>query len=148
MQRAWRIGFECFVKDDCLYFQRPQPHNRPTVTLKWGFDLLTFRPRMAYTEQVNEVIVRGWDHNGGKPIIGRAQSGALFAKTPSTPSSYLEEIEFGEGKLIIVDYPIATHAHTVEYRLQSREDLAAIHSSVKGAWMTGRGRSIRIIDAQ
>ena len=46
------------------------------------------------------------------------------------------------------DYPIATHAHTVEYRLQSREDLAAIHSSVKGAWMTGRGRSIRIIDAQ
>lgn len=46
------------------------------------------------------------------------------------------------------DYPLATHAHTVDFRLQSREDLAAIHSSAKGAWMTGRGRSIRIVDAQ
>jgi hypothetical protein len=51
-------------------------------------------------------------------------------------------------KKVQKDYPIATHAHTVEYRLQSRDDLAAIHASVKGAWMTGRGRSIRIIDAQ
>lgn len=51
-------------------------------------------------------------------------------------------------KKVQKDYPIATHAHTVEYRLQSRDDLAAIHASVKAAWMTGRGRSIRIIDAQ
>lgn len=46
------------------------------------------------------------------------------------------------------DYPIATHAHTVEYRLQSKEDLQAIHGSVKGAWMSGRGRSIRVVDAR
>jgi hypothetical protein len=44
------------------------------------------------------------------------------------------------------DYPIATHAHTVEYRLQSKEELTAIHSSVKTAWMTGQGRTIKIVD--
>ena len=132
LQRAWRIGFECFVKDDCLYFRRPQPHNRPTVTLKWGFDLLTFRPRMAYTEQVNEVIVRGWDHNGGKPIIGRSQSGTLFAKTPSSPGSYQEEIEFGEGKLIIVDYPITTQAEADTLAKARMDELSGMFISAEG----------------
>ena len=42
------------------------------------------------------------------------------------------------------DYPVATHAHTVEYRLQFKEDLQALHTSVKGAWMSGRGRTIRV----
>jgi hypothetical protein len=51
-------------------------------------------------------------------------------------------------KKVIKDYPLATHAHVVEYRLQSREDVAAIHASVKGAWTSGRGRNIRIVDVQ
>ncbi len=42
------------------------------------------------------------------------------------------------------DYPLATHAHTVDYRLQSLANLQAIFNSAKGAWMSGRGRSIRI----
>ena len=46
------------------------------------------------------------------------------------------------------DYPIATHAHTVEYRLQFKEDLQSIHGSVKGAWMSGRGRTIRVNEPQ
>lgn len=46
------------------------------------------------------------------------------------------------------DYPIATHAHTVEYRLQNKEDLSAIHGSVKSAWMTGKGRTIKIVEPQ
>ncbi len=44
------------------------------------------------------------------------------------------------------DYPIATHAHTVEYRLQFKEDLYAIHGSVKGAWMSGRGRTVKVVE--
>ena len=44
------------------------------------------------------------------------------------------------------DYPLATHAHTVDFRLQSLANLQAIHGSVKGAWMSGRGRSIRIVE--
>ena len=44
------------------------------------------------------------------------------------------------------DYPIATHAHTVEYRLQNKSDVQAIHGSALGAWKKGIGRTIRIID--
>ena len=46
------------------------------------------------------------------------------------------------------DYPIATHAHTVEFRLQFKEDLSAIHGSVKGAWMSGIGRTIKVVEPE
>jgi hypothetical protein len=60
MHRAWRIGFECFVSDGKLYFRQP-PTNGSSVSLTWGQDLLTFHPRMTLAEQVDEVVVKGWD---------------------------------------------------------------------------------------
>lgn len=42
------------------------------------------------------------------------------------------------------DYPLATHAHTIEFRLQNKADLIAIHGSAKRAWMTGRGRTVSV----
>ena len=43
-------------------------------------------------------------------------------------------------------YPTSTHAHTVEYRLQNRTDLMAIHKSAKDAWVSNRGRTITIVE--
>ncbi len=43
---------------------------------------------------------------------------------------------------VLKDYPLATHAHTIEFRLQSKADLQALHGSAKRAWMTGRGRTV------
>jgi hypothetical protein len=40
------------------------------------------------------------------------------------------------------DYPLATHAHTIEFRVQTKADLTALHASAKHAWMTGKGRKI------
>ena len=51
-------------------------------------------------------------------------------------------------KQVHKDYPIATHAHTVEFRLQNKSNLYAIHTSVKSAWMSGRGRTIKISEVQ
>jgi hypothetical protein len=42
------------------------------------------------------------------------------------------------------DYPLATHAHTIEFRLQNKADLTSIHASAKRAWMTGRGRTVSV----
>ncbi|MEM7797772.1 MAG: hypothetical protein AAF633_01165, partial [Chloroflexota bacterium] len=84
LQRAWRIGYECFVRNETLYFRKPQSNAQATLTLKFGGELLAFRPRMSSAEQVNEVIVRGWNQSEQKPIIGRAQTGKLFANTTRT----------------------------------------------------------------
>lgn len=87
-----------------------------------------------------------------EPIsVGGALSGAQLVKERANELAEAVADRTGTDKVwkkVVKDYPLATHAHTVEYRLQSREDVAAIHASVKTAWTSGRGRNIRIVDAQ
>lgn len=136
VQRAWRIGYECFVKGDTLYFRRPQSTAQPNLTLKWGFDLLTFRPRMSHAEQVNEVVVRGWDPATQKAIIGRAHTGKLFANTTRTPSTFSEEVDFGDGKLILVDYPVGSQTEA-DLLAQARMD------ELSGSFVSAEGTAFR-----
>jgi hypothetical protein len=49
-------------------------------------------------------------------------------------------------KKVQKDYPLATHAHTVDFRLQSPASLQAVFNSAKTAWLSGRGRSIRVTE--
>ena len=42
------------------------------------------------------------------------------------------------------DYPLATHAHTSEFRLQTKADVTALHASARRAWMTGKGRTVTV----
>ncbi len=51
-------------------------------------------------------------------------------------------------QMVQKDYPQTTHAHTVEFRLESREDLNRLYGSVKRAWLTGRGARFSIINQQ
>ena len=59
MQRAWRIGYECFVQEGKLYFRKP-PSSGSGPTLKWGENLIAFSPRVTLAEQVDEVLVKGF----------------------------------------------------------------------------------------
>jgi hypothetical protein len=83
--------------------------------------------------------------------IGGTSSAAELVKDRITELADTAAERTGTDKVwrkVQKDYPIATHAHTVEYRLQFKEDLLAIHGSVKGAWMSGIGRTIRVIEPQ
>ncbi len=83
--------------------------------------------------------------------VGGALSGTQVVKDRLTEVAETLTDRTGTDKVwkkVVKDYPLATHAHTVEYRLQSAADVAAIHVSVKAAWTSGRGRNIRIVDAQ
>ena len=44
---------------------------------------------------------------------------------------------------VIKNYPTTTHAHTVEYRLTSKENLQQLYSSLEAAWMSGKGASLQ-----
>lgn len=48
--------------------------------------------------------------------------------------------------LVQKDYPQTTHAHTVEFRLDSKEDLDRLFGSVKRCWMVGRGARFTIVN--
>jgi phage protein D/phage baseplate assembly protein gpV len=108
-QRAWRIGFECFVAEGKLHFRKP-PTGNASVKLKWGEDLKTFHPRMTLAEQVNEVNVRGWDAEKQSAILGKAQTGNLYPEVQESRKGAEWARSFGEGKLVIVDQPVISQA--------------------------------------
>ena len=41
-------------------------------------------------------------------------------------------------------YPTTTHSKTIEFRLKDLQTLDALHSSVRTAWMSGKGRKFTI----
>jgi len=49
-----------------------------------------------------------------------------------------------QWKKVVKDYPTTTHAGTVEFRLDYKDDLDKIYQSVKGAWLSGRGKRITV----
>jgi hypothetical protein len=46
--------------------------------------------------------------------------------------------------MVIKKFPETTHAHTIEYRVQSAEELGGLYNSVRTSWETGRGRKFTI----
>jgi hypothetical protein len=49
-------------------------------------------------------------------------------------------------QMVQKDYPLSTHAHTIEYRVESMDDLNRLYGSVKRSWLTGRGARFAIIN--
>jgi hypothetical protein len=49
-------------------------------------------------------------------------------------------------QMVQKDYPLSTHAHTIEYRLESMDDLNRLYGSVKRSWLTGRGAKFTIVN--
>ena len=76
LQRLARLhDFEVLVQDRKLHFRRA---GRPqsSVKLKWGEELISFRPRVSGIQQVKEVVVRGWDPLVKDVIEAKATVGA------------------------------------------------------------------------
>ncbi len=49
---------------------------------------------------------------------------------------------------VVKDYPNTTHAHTIEFRLDYKDDLEKLFSSVQRAWETGRGTRFKIVNSE
>lgn len=45
---------------------------------------------------------------------------------------------------VVKNYPTTTHAHTVEYRLNSKADLKTLYESLELSWTTGKGVNFKI----
>lgn len=143
-QRAWRIGYECYVADGTLYFQ-PPPTKSGNVTLTWGDDLLRFHPSLTMAEQVDEVQVRSWDPANQKPILGRAQlqNGRLY---PAAAAAKPDQVagsngRFDQSRRIIVDQPVVSQAEA--------DILAAARlDEISGAFLTAAGEALRRPDVR
>jgi len=140
VERAWRIGYECFVSEGKLYFRKPPTSGR-SAELSWGEDLLSFHPRMTLAEQVDEVIVRGWDMQQQKAIVGKAQNGALYPQNGEQKDGAAWAHEFGAGKRVIVDHPVVSQA-------EADTMATARLNEISGAFILADGQTFRRPDVQ
>jgi hypothetical protein len=76
-------------------------------------------------------------HTGelAKRIAGRA--GELIDKAADTAGTTAHQ-------MVIKKFPETTHAHTIEYRLLSAEELTGLYSSIRASWENGRGRKFTV----
>lgn len=135
MQRAWRIGYECFVSDGKLYFRKP-PSGDASLTLTWGTDLLSFHPRMTLAEQIDEVVVKGWDVDKKEPIVGRANHGHLYPGIQESKDGKTWAQSFGSGKKVIVDQPVRSQVEADTFATARMDE-------VSGAFVEAQGVAFR-----
>ncbi|MFK7802799.1 MAG: VgrG-related protein [Anaerolineae bacterium] len=100
-ERAWRIGYEVYVKGDTLYFQPPKGNQSVGAKLTWGENSLSIRPRISVSEKVDEVQIRGWDAKTQKPLIGRSKNGDLMPKISS--GKQIQDNDSSHYSLVVTD---------------------------------------------
>ena len=103
---ATRVGCEVVVLDRVLQVRRAgggESEGEP-LTLRYGDNLLTFRPRLTGVQQVDEVLVRSWDQTTKRAIEATA--------TPEPPRSTIGVARsavasaLGGGAITISDAPV------------------------------------------
>ncbi len=72
-ERAARLGYEVLVDNGKLYFRKPAGGSG-MVTLEWGVELVSFRPRVSLAGQVDKVTVKGWDVQKKQAVVGQKTS--------------------------------------------------------------------------
>jgi len=109
-ERAQRIGYEFFVQDETLYFRQPSQDNG-TLELEWGEKLQNFKPRLTLVEQVDEVIVKGWDPQARQTIIGQATRGEAEPEIGQGQSgAQLASAAFDSARRVVVDRAVNSQA--------------------------------------
>jgi len=146
MDRAWRIGFECFVRDNKLIFRKP-PSGQAVFKLTWGQELLTFQPRMNLAEQVDEVVVRGWDPKKKEAIVGKSKSGKLYPKVKEPKDGAGWAHTFGSGRMVIVDQPVVSQAEADSLACARLDEISGVFIEAQGqAFRSPQIRSGQIIE--
>jgi len=136
MHRAWRIGYECYVNEGKLVFRLPKT-DTPQGTLTWGDDLLSFRPRLTMVEQVEKVIVKGWDVQKKATIVGSAAQARLYPKIEDQERAVAPK----GGRVTVVDQPVVS---------QTEADIlaAAKFNELCGSYIDAEGEADRRPDIQ
>lgn len=137
MERAWRIGYECYVSEGVLYFQ-PPPEKADTASISLGEDLQTFMPRLTAVELVEAVSIHGWDVAKQQAIVGKAQAtkGKLYPNVNAKKEANGISTNFGTGHLTIVDQPALNQAEA-DILAQARLN------ELSGAYLTADGSAFR-----
>ncbi len=82
-----------------------------------------------------------------EPLATSALSGNPAASALAMAQQHLADVSSQAGAepvwmKVVKNYPTTTHAHTVEYRLSTKENLQQLYQNLSQAWTTGKGANI------
>jgi len=103
---AERLGHEVVVLKKELHFRKAGGDARTPLTLRWGDSLLAFRPRLTGVQQVEDVVVRGWDSAAKRVIEATAKPEALLSTIGVTRDKVVSALS--GGTLRVLDRPVTT----------------------------------------
>jgi uncharacterized protein len=83
-ERAKQLHYEVLVDGKVLIFRPVANADRPVATLVWPEDLWEFYPRLSASQQVDRVVVQGWDPTQKTAVTGQAQSSSTRMGETST----------------------------------------------------------------
>ncbi|MEO7932662.1 MAG: hypothetical protein ABIT76_05840 [Chthoniobacterales bacterium] len=76
--------------------------------------------------------------------MGLGQSAVDLVKEKAEEAANTVSGDAGIWKKVTKIYPSTTHAHTVEYRVESKDDIRKLMSSAEKAWSTNHGEEIKL----
>ncbi|MBD2343792.1 VgrG-related protein [Anabaena subtropica] len=121
-ERAARIGFELFIKENKINFCKPEAKDEEEVLeLKWLDKISSFSTRVTSAEQVSAVEVRSWDYTQKKLITSTATSERVITNTGNQlGSNSCNKFNLSQPpKMTVVDKPVfcAKQAETMAQAL-------------------------------
>lgn len=137
LERAKRINYELFVKDDVLHFVKTREGQEPQLALAWGTSLVSFSPSLTIAKQVSKVTVRSWHPHEGRLIEKTAERAKISAQASGGKNAgqVLEEA-FGEPKEEVI----------TSEQVLSDEDAERLAEAVllrsSYAFITGQGQTV------
>jgi uncharacterized protein involved in type VI secretion and phage assembly len=105
--RRFEREYNCqfFVQDGVGKFRAVET-GAAALTLTYGAELMTFRPRISSAQQVKEVSVRGWDPLAKKAVVSTKQNNGTSSKPGLTRSDV--EKAFKNNTVLIADRTVET----------------------------------------
>jgi phage protein D/phage baseplate assembly protein gpV len=106
---AGAIDFEVVVLDKELHFREAGGMaDAEPITLAWGAQLVSFRPRVTGVQQMHEVLVRGWDPSTKQVIEATATADSPSSTIGIERDGVVESL--GGGTMTVADRPVMTQA--------------------------------------
>ncbi len=133
-QIAARVGYRLYVKgEDELCFKKVEAGGAQAVKVEWGKTLRSFRPKVAASPQVDQVIVRGWDPKTKQAIVGRKTSPSGTPQTQDGSSGgQISSRAYGQAKMVVVDRPVHTQAEADQMAQSVLDHIAGDYLEAEG----------------
>lgn len=106
---AARNNFQLTVDENKLIFKKGAFSGAPTK-IEMGKSLRSLRMGFNSMEQVDQVVVRGWDIREKKEIVGTASSGDIETIGGGQSGAAVSTSKFGANIAYITDVPVGTQS--------------------------------------